>query len=199
MPKTIEHFFSVTSPWTFMGLERLNEIAARHGATIVHKPVNLGAVFSVSGGLPLGQRSAQRQAYRLFELARWSKLLGIPLNAKPKHFPVTGWPAAGMITAAREQGLDCGKLTLAIMRAIWIEEKNVDDPDTLDAIASVAGFDGPALRAAADSEAIKAIFEAETKEAIERQVFGAPWYVYNGEPFWGQDRLEFLDRALANG
>lgn len=197
--KTIEHFFSITSPWTFLGFQRLSEIAARNGATIVHKPVDLGKVFSVSGGLPLPKRAPQRQAYRLVELARWRTYLGIPLNVQPKFFPVKGWPAAGMVIAARERNQDYGTLAHAILRAVWVEERNIDDAATLEAIAAAQGFDGRALIAAAESDAVKKTFETDTQEAMERGVFGAPTYVYKGEMFWGQDRLDFLERAVKQG
>jgi 2-hydroxychromene-2-carboxylate isomerase len=198
MPKTIDYFFGITSPWTYMGNGRLAEIAKRHGAVVNYKPVDMAKVFSVSGGLPLGKRAPQRQAYRLVELARWSRYLDIPLHTKPKYFPAAGWPASGMVIAVRGQGGDCGKLAGALMRAVWTEERNIDDAETLRAIATENGFDGDALLAAAGSDAVKAAFETDTQEAIDREVFGAPTYIYNGEPFWGQDRLDFLDRALGN-
>lgn len=199
MTKTIEHFFSITSPWTFLGFQRLTEIAARNGATLVHKPVDLGKVFSVSGGLPLPKRSPQRQAYRLAELARWRDYLGIAINPQPKFFPVKGWPAAGMVIAARQRKLDDGTLAHAILRAVWVEERNIDDLETLKAIAAAQGFDGAALIKAAEGEAVTKAFEADTQEAMDRGVFGAPTYLYKGEMFWGQDRLEFLERAVRKG
>ncbi len=143
------------------------------------------------------KRAPQRQAYRLAELERWRDFLGIELNIKPKFFPAKGWPASGMVTAAREQGLDGGKLTNACLRAVWIEERDIDDTDNLVTIAGECGMDGAALLAAAYSEAVVSVFDADTQEAIERQVFGAPTYIYKDELFWGQDRLDFLDRALA--
>jgi len=199
MTKTIEHFFSITSPWTFLGFKRLTEIAARNGAGVLHKPVDLGKVFAISGGLPLPKRAPQRQAYRLAELARWREYLGIPINAQPKFFPVKGWPAAGMVIAARERAKDYGTLAHAILRAVWVEERNIDDLATLEKIATAQGFDGPALIKAAESEAVKKTFETDTQEAMDRGVFGAPTYIYNGEMFWGQDRLDFLERAVKKG
>lgn len=199
MNKVVEHFFSISSPWTYLGIGRFHDIAARHGATVVHKPVNFGEIFAVSGGLPLPKRAPQRQAYRMAELHRWRDYLGIPLNPSPRHFPAQGWPSSGMVIAAREQGLDCGRLAAAILRALWAEERNIDDPDTLAAIAGENGFDGPALLESAGSDAIKATFAADTQEAIDRQVFGAPTYIYKDEILWGQDRLDFLERALQRG
>ncbi|HEY2863463.1 MAG TPA: 2-hydroxychromene-2-carboxylate isomerase [Casimicrobiaceae bacterium] len=199
MTRTIDYFFTPVSPFTYMGHDRFVAIAAKHGATIEVKPVDLGKVFGVSGGLPLKQRAPQRQAYRLFELARWSKYLGLPLNTQPRHFPVPADSASKWILAALSQH-DAGsalKLTGALLRAVWAEERNIADVDTLAAIASEQGLDAKSLAASAGAAVVGERYETLTQEAIDRQVFGSPTYIYRGEPFWGQDRLDFLDRALA--
>jgi 2-hydroxychromene-2-carboxylate isomerase len=156
-------------------------------------------VFAVSGGLPLKQRAPQRQAYRLVELGRWSKHLGLPLNLQPRHFPVPPALASKWILASLSQQGAVGalKLTGALLRAVWAEERNIAEADTLAAIASEQGFDAASLAERAAASDIGERYEALTQEAIDRQVFGAPTYIYRDEPFWGQDRLDFLDRALA--
>jgi 2-hydroxychromene-2-carboxylate isomerase len=196
--KQIDYFFTPVSPFTYMGHERFVKIAKKHGVGVAVKPVDIGKVFSVSGGLPLKQRAPQRQAYRLFELKRWRQFLGMPLNPQPKFFPVPADLASKWILAALERGTEDGlKLAGAIMRAVWAEERDVSDAATLSAIASEQRFDAAALAARAASDDIGSRYEALTQEAIDRQVFGAPTYIYRDEPFWGQDRLDFLDRALA--
>jgi len=197
--RKVEYFFTPVSPFTYLGHERFIAIAARHGASIEVKPVDLGRVFPVSGGLPLKQRAPQRQAYRLVELARWSKHLGLPLNLQPRHFPVSPELASKWILAAQAlQGTGSAlKLTGALLRAVWAEERNIADADTLAAIVAEQGFDAKSLADRAAETDIGERYDALTKEAIDRQVFGAPTYVYRDEPFWGQDRLDFLDRALA--
>ena len=199
MQKRIEYFFTPVSPFTYLGHQRLVDIAAKHGASIDVKPIDLGRVFPVSGGLPLKQRAAQRQAYRLVELARWSRHLGLPLNAQPRHFPVPPELASKWVLAAQSEHGAAGALKLsgAMLRAVWAEERNIADADTLAAIASEQGFDARALAERAGSADAGTRYDALTQEAIERQVFGAPTYIYRDEPFWGQDRLDFLDRALA--
>jgi 2-hydroxychromene-2-carboxylate isomerase len=198
MSKSVDYFFTPVSPFTYMGHDRFVAIAAKHGAAINVKPVDLGKVFAVSGGLPLKQRAAQRQTYRIFELKRWSGLLGLPLNLQPKFFPVPADLASKWIIAALEQGPDAGlKLAGALMRAVWAEDRNVSDADTLASIAREQGFDAAALADRASAEAIASRFATLTQEAIDRQVFGAPTFIYRDEPFWGQDRLDFLDRSLA--
>lgn len=199
MARNVEYFFTPVSPFTYLGHDRFVAIAGRHGVSIDVKPVDLGPVFAVSGGLPLKQRAPQRQAYRLIELARWSKHLGLPLNLQPRHFPVPAAIASKWILAAlSEQGAAGAlKLTGALLRAVWAEERNIAENDTLAAIASEQGFDPRSLAEAAASVGIGERYDALTQEAIDRQVFGAPTYIYRDEPFWGQDRLDFLDRALA--
>jgi 2-hydroxychromene-2-carboxylate isomerase len=198
MPKLIDYYFTPISPYTYLGHERLLEIAARHGATIAVKPVDYGRIFPVSGGLPLKQRAPQRQAYRLFELERWSKHLGMPFNVKPKFFPVSPDAAARWIIAAQARGdTDALRLAGALFRAVWAEERDISDEPTLASIATEQRLDAALLAAGAASPDAASRYDALTQEAIERQIFGAPTYVYRDEPFWGQDRLDFLDRALA--
>ena len=138
MAKLVDYYFTPVSPWTYLGHERFLEIAARHGATIVVKPVDYGRIFPVSGGLPLKQRAPQRQAYRLIELERWSKHLGKALNVKPKFFPVSADMAARWIIAAQVGRGDAGALRLAgaLLRAVWTEERDISDEPTLASIAA---------------------------------------------------------------
>jgi 2-hydroxychromene-2-carboxylate isomerase len=191
--KRIDYYFSPMSTWTYLGHRRLEAIAQKHDAAIAYKPVDMARVFAASGGLPLPQRPPQRRAYRRFELERWRTFLDLPINLQPKHAPVPVERASRMIIAAEEES---GRLAFALMRACWVEERDISDPATLLAIAGECGLDGEALLARADAEEAAATFEANTAEAITRQVFGAPTYFFRDEPFWGQDRLDFLDRAL---
>ena len=198
MTKLIDYYFATISPFMYLGHDRLVAIARKHGATIAVKAINLGDVFPVSGGLPLSKRAPQRQAYRLVELRRWSAYLNMPINLQPKFFPVNGDLAAAWILAAQEQGVvQALTLTGAVGRAIWEQERDVAAESTLMQIAADVGLDAVALAGRAASAEIVARYKALTQEAIDRQVFGAPTYIYRDELFWGQDRLDFLDRALA--
>jgi 2-hydroxychromene-2-carboxylate isomerase len=198
MTKLVDYYFATISPFTYLGHERFAAIAAKRGATIAVKPINLGEVFPVSGGFPLSKRAPQRQAYRLVELERWSDHLDIALNCQPRFFPVNGDLAASWILAAQEQGRDAAMaLTGAIGRAIWAQERDVASESTLTDIAQELHLDAAALARRAAAPETLARYKALTQEAIERKVFGAPTYIYRDELFWGQDRLDFLDRALA--
>ena len=197
MAKTIDYYFSLVSPWTYLGHGRFREIARRHGATVAVKPVDYGRIFPVSGGLPVAKRPPQRQAYRLVELERWRKHLGVPINVHPKFFPYDARLAV-LVTIAADDADKAMILAGAFLRGCWAEEKNMADEAEVAAVIRAAGLEGNALLKQANAPETVARFEAFTDEAIARQVFGAPTYVYKDELFWGQDRLEFLDRALAS-
>jgi 2-hydroxychromene-2-carboxylate isomerase len=195
--KFIDYYDAMSSPWTYLGHNRFVDIAQRHGLTIRHKPMDLLKVWSVSGGLPLKQRAQQRQAYRHLELKRWSEILQVQCKLEPAFHPVADRRACYLVIAAMHSGFDWSKLTYAVLRAVWVEDRNIADHPTLAAIADECGMDGKALLAATENEAVKAEYEANTEEAIRIGVFGAPTYVYEGELFWGQDRLHMLDWRLS--
>ncbi|MCL6482647.1 2-hydroxychromene-2-carboxylate isomerase [Janthinobacterium lividum] len=196
--KVVQYFFAPHSPWTYLGHARLMAIAAKTGAQIDIRPFDLGKVFSVSGGLPLAKRAPQRQAYRLAELARWSAYLQVPLTLQPKFFPVSPEASAKLIIATRlAHGVEASlKLAHAIMRGLWAEERNIGDEETLVQIALDAGLDGRQLLKTSDTASVQAEYDANTEAATAASVFGSPWYIVDGEGYWGQDRLDFVERAL---
>ncbi len=192
---SIDYYLSLNSPWSYLGHDRLMAMATRYEVRVHIKPVDFSVIFPRTGGLPVGKRSPQRQAYRLQELTRWRHFLGVPLNLHPAHWPADDRTATGMVVAAREAGQDAAKLAGAYMAAVWAQERDIGEEDTALAIATEQGFDAAALRAGVDRGI--ALRDADTLQAIERGVFGAPSYVIGGEIFWGQDRLDFVERALA--
>ena len=196
MAKIIDYYFSPMSPWTYLGHARFTEIARQHGATIAPKPVDYGRIFPLSGGLPVAKRPAQRQAYRLVELARWRDHLGVPMHVEPKYFPYDARLATLAIIAAGDAE-KAMKLAGAFLRGCWAEERNMADEGEVAAVIRDAGLNSVALLTQANAPETASRYEAFTDEAIARQVFGAPTYVYKDELFWGQDRLDFLERALA--
>jgi 2-hydroxychromene-2-carboxylate isomerase len=194
--KLIDYYDSMSSPWTYLGHQRFETLAHRFGLIINHKPMDLLKVWSVSGGLPLKQRARQRQAYRHVELRRWSEILQIPCNLEPAYHPVADRRACYMVIAAMRRGLDWSKLAYALLRAVWVEDRNIADHPTLAAIADENGMDGKALLASTEDAAVQAEYQSNTEEAMRIGVFGAPTYVYDGELFWGQDRLQMLEWRL---
>ncbi len=192
----IDYYFSTVSPWAYLAGNRLEEIAARHGATITYKPVDLGRVFPATGGKPLNERAEARVAYRNQELERGRTKSGLALTSRPAFFPTNPAPSSYAVIAAQAAGGDVGALTQAILRACWAEEKNIAEDEVIRACLSETGFD-PSL---ADSGMLSGAvaYEANTEEAIQRGAFGSPFYIVDtGQMFWGQDRLDDLDAHLA--
>ncbi|WP_090044273.1 2-hydroxychromene-2-carboxylate isomerase [Limnohabitans sp. 2KL-27] len=199
MGRTVDYYFAPQSPWAYLGHQRLADIVQRTGATVRVMPIDLGGkVFPISGGLPLGQRAPQRQAYRLVEMQRFSQHLNVPLNLKPKYFPVGGDDAARLIIAADlAQGQQAAmKIAGAILAACWAQERNMADDTVLAELLSEQGLPGQWM-AASRTQGVQERYESHTQSAIDAGVFGAPSYVVDGEIFWGQDRLDFVERALA--
>lgn len=197
MAKMVDYYVFLASPWAYLGSKRFADIAKRHGAAVRIIPMAAAEVFPVSGGLPLAKRAPQRQAYRIVELKRWREFLGMPLNLQPSFFPMNEALAARLVIATREAGQDAVGLAHAMMRGVWAEDRNIADPEILEQIVTESGLDPAKLFAAAESDAVQAEYARGTQRAIDANVFGAPSYVVDGEIFWGQDRLDFVDRALA--
>ena len=198
MTKTVEYFLAPQSPYAYLGHDRFVSITKKAQATVLIKPFDVAKIFSLSGGVPVAQRPLQRQAYRLVELQRWSSYLNKPFVLQPAFFPVSGDPGSKLIIAAQQAYGTEKALALAgaLGSAIWAEEKNITDLMTLEAIASNLKLDGAKLVAALESDAVLKSFNQHTEEAIAAQVFGVPWYRIDGDDFWGQDRLDFVERAL---
>ena len=201
MALTVDYYFAPNSPWTYLGHERFSQIARAAGASVNVLPVDLGGkVFPVSGGLPLAKRAPQRQAYRLVELKRFSEFLGQPIVLQPKYFPVNADDAAKLIIAVDMQDGSDAAMRIAgrILRGVWVDERNIADARDLATIVAEEGL--PARRLDDSmSQAVHVRYERDTQRAIDAGVFGAPSYVVDGELFWGQDRLDFLQRRLAKG
>jgi 2-hydroxychromene-2-carboxylate isomerase len=195
--KTVDYYFAPQSPWTYLGHERFSAMAQAAGATVRVLPVDLGRVFPVSGGLPLPKRAPQRQAYRLLELKRFSAHLQLPMNIQPKYFPVGGDDAAKLIIAADMHGGSAVAMRVAgaILNACWAQERNIASEATHAEILQELGLPAAYIEQA-HSQAVQVRYDTDTQRAIDIGVFGAPCYVVDGEMFWGQDRLDFVQRKL---
>jgi len=197
----IDYYASLNSPWTHLGAARIEAMAMAHGASLRIYPVDFGTIFANSGGLPLPRRSPQRQAYRLQELRRWREHLGVPINIQPKHFPASEAQSASCVIAVRETMGDQPAIKLAhlVLKAVWQDEKDPGDPATLAALIKEVGLDADTVMELAADPKWEERRKADTQAALDRGVFGAPSYVIGDEIFWGQDRLEFVERRLARG
>lgn len=200
MPATVDYYLTPVSPWAYLGHDRFNQLLDATGALLHVRPADFGAIFAATGGLPLAKRSAQRQAYRLVELQRFSDQAGVPLIPQPAHFPVSGDAASKLIVAVREALGDRQALQLCgrIGRAIWHEQRNVGDEEVLLTLLREADLPADLLSVSTGAE-VAAAYADGTAQALAAGVFGAPSYVVDGEIFWGQDRLDLLAQRLHGG
>jgi 2-hydroxychromene-2-carboxylate isomerase len=198
MTTTVDYYMTLNSPWTYLGSALFAEVARRNNVTVNIKPAKFGPIFEQTGGLPLPKRSPQRRAYRMMELKRWREVRGIPLILEPKYSPCDDTMATRLVIAAKLLAKDSHKLSLELGRAVWEREETLADPATISSAAQRAGLDAAELRAGGPSDAeLDALHEQYTQDALTAGVFGAPSFVLpSGEIFWGQDRLELLERAL---
>jgi 2-hydroxychromene-2-carboxylate isomerase len=196
--KTVDYFMSVMSPWSYLGSRRFEAMVAEAGARVNIRPFNGGEVFANSGGVPLPKRHPSRQAYRLVELTRWKQELQLDaMIIQPQNFPASDQNAARLITATKQAGGDAVALAHHIMAGLWERDLTTSQAETLIDLANELGLDGVVLMAKAEDAAVLAEIDDNTKTAIDTGVFGMPWYVIDGTPFWGQDRLKFVAEALA--
>ena len=193
----ITYYVSLMSPYAYLGAERFLQIAGNYNAIIKYKPTNMKIVFPKTGGLPLAKRSSARKNYRLTELRRWSNYSKIPLNLNPKHYPTSEWPAAGIIMHLQSKGLEPGRLLNKFLRAVWVEDRNIGDFNTILEIVNEAGLDGDGLLKSGQNINLKKEWGKNSLDAIKNGVFGVPSYLFDNELFWGQDRLNFLEYALS--
>ena len=195
MPQ-IDYYFSTLSPYTYLAGNRFEKVAAKHGATVTYKPLDVIALFGRTGGVAPKDRHINRIEYRAQELARQARKYDMLFNLKPAYWPTNAAPSSYAIIAAQNAGGgDLGTLVHAILRAVWAEEKDIAQDDVIKAALAEAGFD-PAL---SDSGLLTGAetYAANLEEAIDKGVFGAPFYIVNGDQrFWGQDRIDYLDAHL---
>ena len=196
-------FYTLSSPWAYLGGPQLQDIVRRHRVRLVLKPFDFQEVVPKTGGVPIRTRPQNRRDYHRTELARWRDYLGLPLNLEPTHYPMQNpapdWNkfAGWTVIAAQQSGQDAFPLSHAMLRALWAEEQDISDPDIRRRIADENGYDGAALLAAELSDPVQAAYRANSLEAERLGVFGSPTIIIDGELFWGQDRYGFVDRALA--
>jgi len=193
----VEYFMSHGSPWTFLGHKRLGEIIKKYKVKLNMLPVNYGEIFPISGGLPVSKRPIQRQKIRLQELKRWSKFLDINLIPQPTSFPSKSMLPSLLIIASQIMKTNKDfELAHNIMNALWVEDLDIDDENVLLSILNKMDFSSEEILSLAKSEECSNTMQIFTKIAIEKNVFGAPTFIIDDQVYWGQDRLNFVDRHL---
>ena len=199
MPRTIDYWFTLASPWAFLGHQAFLDLAKQHGVTVRYRPVDVGEVFPHTGGLPLPKRHPARQRYRILELQRWREARGIALKIHPKHWPFPAATANRSIIAVAASGADPGRYTRRAFEGVWVKDEDLSHEATLIALLNECGHDGAKILDDARSDAVGAIYAKTAEDAVAGNVIGSPCYVLDGEVFWGQDRLALLESALKSG
>jgi 2-hydroxychromene-2-carboxylate isomerase len=199
MPRQVDYYFSMNSPWAYIGHKPFQDLAAAHGLKVHYKPVVLVDLFSETGGLPLPKRHPVRQRYRMVELQRWRDKRGLQFHLQPANWPFNSRLADGVVVAAVEAGLDPDRFMHRAFAAVWEDQLNLADPAVLIKLADDCGLPGKQLVERSTSPEIDAAYEKNRQDALAADVFGSPAYVLDGEVFWGQDRIELLADAVKSG
>jgi 2-hydroxychromene-2-carboxylate isomerase len=196
MQRRIDYYFSLQSPWAYIGHDAFRKVVSNYNCKLNFKPVLLVDLFSETGGLPLAKRHPARQRYRLMELQRWRDKRGLTFHLRPAYWPFNAALADRLVIAIIEAGHDPDPFLRRAFAAVWEQQLDLASPDTLIALADAAGLPGAALVERARSDEIAARYDNNREEAVASDVFGSPVYVLDGEAFWGQDRIELLADAL---
>jgi 2-hydroxychromene-2-carboxylate isomerase len=199
MARQVDYYFSLQSPWAYIGHALFQEVAATHHLKVNYKPVVLVDLFSETGGLPLMKRHPVRQRYRMVELQRWRDKRGLKFHLQPANWPFNARLADGVVIAATQAGHDPDPFLRRAFAAVWEDQLNLADPATLIKLADDTGLPGKHLLERSGSDEIGAAYEQNRQDALASDVFGSPVYVLDGEVFWGQDRIELLADALKSG
>lgn len=199
MSDTIDYYFTSISPFAYLGHKKMMEIAQANGKSVNFKPFDIFGVWKESGSLPPAERPPVRQRYRKIEIQRAALMRDTCLNPSPAFFPTNPAPADLCITALAHHNMDASAFSFAVGRAVWEQNLNVADDTVLISLLNECGHDGDAILATSKSDEIAAVRNSNTKEAIAADAIGAPAYVYDGEVFWGQDRLEYLEQMISSG
>ncbi|WP_395505196.1 2-hydroxychromene-2-carboxylate isomerase [Ectopseudomonas hydrolytica] len=195
MSKTVEFFFDLGSPASYLAHTQLPALCRDSGATLVYRPMLLGAVFQATGNASPAMIPAKGR-YMLRDLARFAERYGVPMRFNP-HFPINTLTLMRLLVAVQlHQPEHFDDALQALFQAIWVDGVNMGDPAKVTEVLTAAGFDAQALQAQIAEQQVKDALKASTEEAVKRGVFGAPTCFVDGEMFFGQDRLEFVREAL---
>jgi len=194
----IDFFFDFSSPYGYLGAEKIDDIAARHGRVVEWHPILLGVVFRATGGAPLTEIPIKGD-YSKHDFARSARFLGVPFKF-PSRFPLATHNAARAFLWLTDRDNTLAKnFARAVYRAYFAEDTDIANTDNLLGIAGSMGVDRPSLQQAMADPAVKERLRAENDAALARGVFGSPFFFVDGEPFWGSDRLPQIDRWLETG
>jgi len=198
MAAPIDFYFDFSSPYGYLGAEKIEALAAKYGRAVDWHPVLLGVIFKETGGAPLTTLPIKGD-YSKRDFQRSARFLGVPYRA-PSKFPIASQaPARIVLWLKHRDPALAARVAKALYRAYFVDDVDISDPDRAAAIAAKEGADAEAARAAVDDPAVKDELKADVAQALARGVFGSPYVIVDGEPFWGVDRFEQLERWLATG
>lgn len=203
--KTIDYYYSTRSNFTYLGAARLNALARAHGRRILHRPILLSVTMPAIGGMPFAERPTMLRNYSMRDALRWAAHLGVSILREPVHHVGPVELPSGIVIAAqravgRGEAGDVDDLSLRVLQALWRDDRDIADPAVVSELCRAAGFAaGDSLVEEALTDGVQAELRRNCQEAIMRGVIGAPTYFVDEEPFYGQDRLDFVERALAQG
>jgi 2-hydroxychromene-2-carboxylate isomerase len=198
MANPIQFYFDFASPYGYMAATRISALAAKHGRGVEWKPILLGVVFKVTGGVPLPSAPLKGD-YSRRDMERCARLFKVPFKL-PSKFPIAGQSPARVIYSLESQGATRQEeVTLALYRAYMVDDRDISSPETAADVAASVGLDRQKVLDVIADPVMKEKLKVETETAIARGVFGSPYIIVDGEPFWGFDRLEHVDRWLQNG
>ncbi len=198
MPEPVDFYFDFSSPYGYLASTQIDALAAKHGRAVRWHPILLGAVFKVSGGAPLTTVPLKGE-YAVRDMARCARLLGVPFKL-PSKFPIpTQAPARLTLWARQPDDAGAKRLALALYRAYFADDRDISSPEVCADVAAACGFDRACAAAGMNDASVKDALKVEVEQAIERKVFGSPYLIVDGEPFWGADRLDQVERWMASG
>lgn len=198
MNNMLDYYFATPSPWAYLATPRIIELEKKYNLEINWKPADLMEIFSIHGVANVKDRPQPVQLNRLTELGRWSKFLNMPLTIQPKYFPVDPTLSHKVIILAQKNNIDVKNLIFSFQKAVWADEKDISNENVILEICKTNKFESSSIITDANSEEIQNEYKNNTKDALSQNVWGSPTFVYNNELFWGQDRIEFLERAIQN-
>lgn len=198
MNNMLDYYFATPSPWAYLATPRIIELEKKYNIEINWKPADLMEIFSIHGVANVKDRPQPVQLNRLTELGRWSKFLNMPLTIQPKYFPVDPTLSHKVIILAQKNNIDVKNLIFSFQKAVWTDEKDISNENVILEICKTNKFESSSIITDANSEEIQNEYKNNTKDALSKNVWGSPTFVYNNELFWGQDRIEFLERAIQN-
>jgi 2-hydroxychromene-2-carboxylate isomerase len=198
MAQPIDFYFDFSSPYGYLGAEKIEALAGKHGRDVAWHPILLGVVFKTTGGAPLPSIPLKGE-YSLRDFVRTARLHGIEFK-QPTPFPIsTQAPARAFCWVHGQDAVLAKRFAQALYRAYFVDGLDISVADNTVSVAARLGIDSEALRAALNDAAIKDKLKAEVDAALARGVFGSPFVIVDGEPFWGVDRFEQIDHWLATG